>query len=180
MKVKNMVQCAMFGALLCLCAWIAVPLGDAVVTMQTFGLFLTLGVLGGKRGCAAVLVYLFLGAVGLPVFSGFRGGLGALLGVTGGYILGFAALALVYWLVTALLPDKLPVRVSASILGLLVCYAFGTVWFYVLYVKGGKAIGIGAILLKCVVPYLLPDGIKLALAVAMAEKIKGIHKKLSA
>lgn len=180
MKVKNMVLCAMFAALLCLCAWIAVPLGDAVVTMQTFGLFLTLGVLGGKRGCAAVLVYLLLGAVGLPVFSGFRGGLGALLGVTGGYILGFAALALVYWMISALLPDKLPVRVCACILGLLVCYGFGTVWFYVLYVKGGNAIGIGAVLLKCVVPYLLPDGIKLVLAVALSEKIKGIHKNFSA
>lgn len=177
MKVKNMVQCALFGALLCLCAWIAVPLGDAVVTMQTFGVFLTLGVLGGKRGTAAVSVYLFLGAVGLPVFSGFRGGLGALLGVTGGYILGFLACALVYWLVTALLPKG---RLMGMVLGLLVCYAFGTVWFYWGYVRGGIGIGMGAVLLKCVLPYLLPDAIKLALAVALTEKIKRIHKNFSA
>lgn len=177
MKVRNMVLCAMFGALLTVCAWIAVPIGDAMVTMQTFGVFMTLGVLGGKRGAAAILVYLLLGAVGLPVFSGFRGGLGALLGATGGYIVGFLACAMVYWLVTALLPKG---SLLGMVLGLGACYAFGTAWFYALYVRGGGSIGLGAVLLKCVVPYLLPDGIKLMLAAVLSQRIRRIHKKLSA
>lgn len=174
MKVKNMVHCALFAALLSVCAWLAVPLGDAVVTMQTFGVFLTLGVLGGKRGTAAILVYLLLGAVGAPVFSGFRGGLGALLGATGGYIWGFLACALVYWLVTAFLPKG---RLLGMVLGLLACYAFGTAWFYWGYVRGGSSIGIGAVLLKCVVPYLLPDALKLALAMAVFRQLKPVIKK---
>ena len=93
---------ALFAVLLTVCAWISVPL-PVPFTLQTFAIFAALGILGGRRGTWAVAVYLLLGAVGLPVFSGFRGGLGALLGTTGGYILGFLALALVYWLVTALL-----------------------------------------------------------------------------
>ena len=89
MKVRNMALCALFAALMALCAWISIPAGDVAITMQTFALFLTLGVLGGKRGTIAVSIYLLLGIVGLPVFSGFQGGLGTLLGATGGYIAGF-------------------------------------------------------------------------------------------
>ena len=83
-----MALCGLFSALLAICAWISVPLADAAVTLQTFGVFLCLGTLGGKRGTTAILVYLLLGAVGLPVFSGFRGGFEALLGTTGGYLTG--------------------------------------------------------------------------------------------
>ena len=70
MKVRNMALCALFAALLCVCAWVSVPVGDAAITMQTFGIFLALGVLGGKRGSISVAIYLLLGIVGLPVFSG--------------------------------------------------------------------------------------------------------------
>ena len=89
----DMAYIALFAVLLTVCAWISVPL-PVPFTLQTFAIFAALGILGGRRGTWAVAVYLLLGAVGLPVFSGFRGGLGALLGTTGGYILGFLALAL--------------------------------------------------------------------------------------
>lgn len=98
MKAKNMALCGLFTAVLTVCAWISVPLGDSVITLQTFGIFLTLGLLGGKLGSLTVLVYLLLGAVGAPVFSAFRGGLGAILGTTGGYIFGFMLTSLAYWL----------------------------------------------------------------------------------
>ena len=91
---------ALFTVLLAVCAWITVPL-TVPFTLQTFGVFAALGVLGGRRGTYAVAAYLLLGLAGLPVFSGFRGGPGVLLGPTGGYILGFLASALLYWAVTA-------------------------------------------------------------------------------
>ena len=84
-------------------------------TMQTFAVFLALGLLGGRRGTYAVLVYLLLGMIGIPVFSGFRGGPGVLLGTTGGYILGFLGSALVYWLMTARLGTRTWVRVAAMV-----------------------------------------------------------------
>lgn len=168
MKARNMALCALFAALLAVCAWIAVPIGDITFTLQTFGVFLTLGLLGGKRGTVAILVYLLLGAAGLPVFSGFRGGIGALLGVTGGYLVGFLFTGLVYWIFTACKVPQLP----AMGLGLLACYTFGTLWFRFGYLQGGDPAGLGIVLLKCVVPYLLPDGLKLALALLLTRKLK--------
>jgi len=172
MKVRTMARCALLTALLCLCAWISVPLGQISVTAQTFGLFLTLGLLGGKAGTLVCLTYLLLGAAGLPVFSGFRGGLGVLLGTTGGYILGFLAASLTYWLITALFGQRLPVRIGAALLGLGICYGFGTLWFALLWLDGGSTLSLGLILSKCVLPFLIPDLVKLFAALAAAERLK--------
>ena len=170
MKARNMALCGLFTAVLTECAWLFVPLGDMVITLQTFGLFLTLGLLGGKRGFVCVLVYLLLGAVGAPVFSGFRGGLGALLGTTGGYIFGFMLTSLVYWLITSR-KDSPAVRLIAMIIGLLLCYGCGSWWYMTQYLSAGS-VTLGAVLLKCVVPYLLPDGLKLALAWLLTGRLK--------
>ena len=170
MKARNMALCSLFTAVLALCAWLSVPMGDMVITLQTFGIFLTLGLLGGKRGTLAIGVYLLLGAVGVPVFSGFRGGLGALLGTTGGYIFGFMLTALVYWLLT-FLKDTPLTRLAAMILGLLLCYACGSWWYMTRYLSTGT-LTLGLVLLRCVLPYLLPDAIKLALAWILTGKLK--------
>lgn len=172
MQIRTMAQCALLSALMCVCAWISVPLPDIAFTLQTFSLFLTLELLGGKKGSITCLVYLLLGAVGLPVFTGFRGGLGVLLGATGGYILGFPAAALTYWAVTGFFGQRLPVRLTAQILGLAVCYGFGTVCFVAVYLRDGSAMGVGAVLAKCVLPYILPDGIKLSLAMLLANRLR--------
>jgi biotin transport system substrate-specific component len=111
---------------------------------------------------------LLLGAVGLPVFSGFQGGFGILLGVTGGYLWGFLAAALVYWVVTAVFPKL--AGLPAMILGLLTCYACGTGWFLHVY-AGSSPMGLGAVLLKCVVPYLLPDAAKIVLAAVLTRRL---------
>lgn len=172
LKVRNMAQCALFAALLCVCAWIAVPLGDVSFTLQTFGVSLTLGLLGGKRGSIAIFVYLVLGAVGCPVFSGLQGGFGPLLGATGGYILGFLVWGLCYWLITALLGESSKIRILATVVGLAACYCFGCVWFYRLYLQGGSAVTLGFVMTKCVVPYLLPDAVKLTLSWLLTHRLK--------
>lgn len=165
LTVRNMVYCAISASLLAVCAWISIPIGTIGFTMHTFGVFFTLGLLGGKRGTVAILVYLLLGAVGLPVFSGFQGGVGVLFGITGGYIWGFLAAALLYWLITALGGGKLP----AMALGMTACYACGTAWF--LQVCGGE---IWTVLTICVLPYLLPDTIKIGLALYLSRRLERI------
>ena len=170
MKAKNMALCGLFTAVLAVCAWISVPLGDSVITLQTFGIFLTLGLLGGKLGSITILVYLLLGAVGVPVFSAFRGGLGALLGTTGGYIFGFMLTGILYWLITSL-TDSPATRLFAMIMGLLVCYGCGSYWYLSRYLSESTAT-LGLVLLKCVVPYLLPDAVKLGLAWLLTGKLK--------
>lgn len=157
-----MVLCSLFAALISVCAWLSVPLPPVCVTMQTFGVFLTLGVLGGSSGTASILLYLLLGIVGLPVFSGFRGGAAALLDVTGGFLWGFPAASLTYWLLERL--GKLP----AMVMGMLVCYACGCWWFTV---YTGNA-GWGAAVMTCVVPYLIPDAIKIGLAYTMSQRVR--------
>lgn len=170
MKARNMALCGLFTAVLTVCAWLSIPMGDLVISLQTFGIFLTLGLLGGKRGSLSILVYLLLGAVGAPVFSGFRGGLGALLGTTGGYLFGFMLTSLIYWLITAN-KDTPVARLIAMVLGLLLCYGCGSYWYMAQYLFSG-GITLGAVLLKCVLPYLLPDGIKLVLAWVLTAKLK--------
>ena len=124
MQSKDLSRCALLAALMCLCAWISLPLGQNPITLQTFALFLTLELLGGKYGSLVCLTYLLLGGVGLPVFSGFRGGFGMLLGSTGGYLWGFLLCALAYWLITTLLGARF--HILACLVGLLLCYALGT------------------------------------------------------
>ena len=158
---RKLTRCALFAAMTALCAWIGVPLGHTVFTMQTFGILLALGLLGGKRGTISILCYLFLGAAGLPVFSGFRGGIGAILGPTGGYLWGFLATGLVFWLL-----EKWS-RPAAMVAGILVCYACGTVW-YMTYTGGALA----AVLAQTVLPYLIPDAVKLILALRLTRRLK--------
>ena len=170
MKAKNMALCGLFAAVLALCAWISIPLGDSVITLQTFGIFLTLGLLGGRRGSLTILIYLLLGAVGVPVFSSFRGGLGAILGTTGGYLFGFMLTGLLYWMIT-LWKDTPILRLIAMILGQLACYGCGSWWYMTQYLTDGT-ITLGLVLLKCVVPYLIPDAIKLTLAWVLTARLK--------
>ena len=158
-----MTYCAIFSALLAACAWISIPLGDVAVTLQTFGVALALLLLGGKWGTVSILIYLLLGAVGLPVFSGFRGGIGALAGVTGGFLWGFLVFGLVFRMLERF--GKVP----ALIAGLLACYGCGCFWFSVY--SGG---GLGLILLRCVVPFLIPDGVKLWLAFSLSRRLKKV------
>lgn len=169
LTVKDMAWCGICAALLALSAWISIPMPQVSFTMQSFAVFFALGLLGGRRGSISIGIYILMGAVGLPVFSGFRGGLGVILGVTGGYIWGFLLAGPVYWAITALLGQGFKVRLGAMILGMILCYSCGTWWY--LQVYGGT---FQAVLLVCVVPYLIPDGIKILLALSLAHRLKKV------
>lgn len=174
-RTRNLAYIALFAVLMAVCSWISIPT-MIPFTLQTFAVFLAVGVLGGKRGTLAVLVYILLGAVGVPVFAGFQGGLGILLGNTGGYIIGFLFTALVMWLMEALLGRKLWVLAVSMVLGLIVCYAFGTAWFMVVYARNSGAVGLGTALGWCVIPYIIPDLVKVALALLLSRKLRTILK----
>ena len=165
-----MVYIAMFAVIMAICSWISIP-ATVPFTLQTFGVFLAVGVLGGKRGSLSVLIYLLLGAIGVPVFAGFSGGLTAILGSTGGYIVGFLFSAIVMWVMEAVLGKKTWVLALSMVVGLLVCYAFGTAWFMVVYAKNSGAIGLMTALGWCVFPYIIPDVIKIVLALAICRRL---------
>ena len=170
MKTVDMAYIALFAVIMAVCSWISIP---AVVpfTLQTFGVFVAVAVLGGKRGTLAVALYLLMGVVGLPVFSGFSGGLGRLLGSTGGYIVGFVFSALVMWLMEHFCGTRTWVLALSMVLGLVVCYAFGTAWFLIVYARTTGPIGLWTALGWCVFPYIIPDLIKIALALAIRKRL---------
>lgn len=172
-RTLDLAYIALFAVLMAVCAWISTPKTPISVpfTLQTFAMFAALTLLGGRRGLWAVVVYLLMGLVGLPVFTGFQGGPGVLLGTTGGYILGFIGSALVYWLLTARLGTGLPAIICGCLLGLLVCYAFGTVWFLTLYIATKGPISLAAALAACVVPFIVPDLLKMALAILLSRRV---------
>lgn len=172
LRTRDLTHIALFAVLIAVCAWITIPM-TVPFTLQIFAVFAALATLGGRRGTYAVAVYLLLGAVGLPVGAGFQGGLGWLLGTTGGYIVGFLCIALIYWLMTAKLGESLPVSIAACVLGLAVCYVFGTIWFMVVYARTTGPVGVMTALGWCVFPYVIPDLLKLMLAVTLSQRVKG-------
>ncbi len=156
-----MVLCSLFASLTAICAWLSVPLPGISFTMQTFAVLLTLGILGGKWGSVSILLYLLMGSLGLPVFSGFRGGAAVLLGPSGGFLWGFALCALGYRAAEGL--GRLP----AMVLGMALCYGCGCWWF-----SRYAGVSISAAAAACVIPWLIPDGLKLALAFHLSGRIR--------
>lgn len=142
------------------------------VTLQTLGVFTAVGILGGKRGTLAVLTYIFMGVIGLPVFAGFQAGVGVLFGVTGGYIAGFLFSALFMWGMEKLFGRSRLVLALSMVGGLLVCYAFGTLWFLAVYAKNSGAVGIWSVLTWCVLPFIIPDLGKIALSLFLTSRLK--------
>lgn len=174
----NMALCGLFAAITAVCSWITIPIA-VPFTMQTFAIFCTLAILGGKWGTLSVLVYLLAGFAGVPVFAGFGGGLPALFTASGGFLIGFIFMALTYWAITAAFGKKLLVTVIAMTAGLLVLYAFGTAWYVLVYSKA-EPVGFLTALGWCVFPFVIPDGVKMALALNVAARVRRYAKLESA
>lgn len=170
-KTYDMAYIGIFTVLITICSWISVPTAIPF-SLQTFAVFLSVAVLGGKRGTLAVIVYVLLGAVGVPVFAEFTGGIGIILRSTGGYIIGFIFSALVMWLMESLLGKKLWVQAISMVFGLLACYAVGTAWFMFVYMRDTGAVGLSTVLGWCVVPFILPDAVKIVLALTLSNTLR--------
>ena len=174
-RVLNMTYIALMAVVMAICSWISIPMA-VPFTLQTFAVYAALLILGGRRGTAAIGLYLALGAIGVPVFAGFSGGLGVLVGPTGGYLVGFLMTGLTYWLVTSL-SERPAARAVGIALGILVLYVFGTVWFMCVYARGGEAVGLMTALSWCVFPFLVPEVGKVALAFALAQRLRPLAER---
>ena len=170
-KTLDLVYTAMGVTLICVCSWINIPM-TVPFTLQTFAIPAVLLILGKKRGTIATIVYVLMGAIGIPVFAGFTGGLAILLGNTGGYIIGFIFMALIYTAAVKIFGEKKGVKIIALIAGLIVCYAFGTAWFMYIYLKDTGEVGLFSVLTWCVLPYIVPDLVKIFLAILISDRVK--------
>ena len=170
-RTLEMAFIAIFVVLIAICSWISIPT-TVPFTLQTFAVSMTVLMLGGRRGTIALAVYILLAAIGVPVLSGFTGGLGVLLGPTGGYIFGWLVLGIEYWVITKFAGDKLPVRLIAILLGMVTLYVFGTIWFFKVYTAGGDAITMHDAVMWCVVPFLIPEVFKQILAFTLSARLR--------
>lgn len=170
-RTKALTLCALFAALTAVCSQIQIPLPMIPINLALFAVHLCGALLGPVYGLISMVVYMFLGAIGLPVFAGMQGGFAILMGKTGGYVLGYALCALVVGLWVRHFGMNFRSLLSGMVLGLLVCYAFGTMWFMFL-----TQLNLGVSLSYCVVPFLPGDAVKIALAALLAKRL---HKPLA-
>ena len=161
-SVKTITETAIMAALICVLGPLSVPVGPVPVSLAPFAIFLTVCVLGEKKGTAAVLIYLLLGLVGLPVFSGFTGGPQKLLGPTGGFLAGYILAAL-----TAGWAFDQAAQAAGCLLALAVLYAFGTVWLmYQAHLSLANA------LQAAVLPFIGLDILKIAAAILVGKSVR--------
>ena len=174
-KTYRMAMTALMAAVTCVIAPMAIPIGPVPISFTNLAIYLSLYLLGWKRGTVSYLVYVLIGMVGVPVFSGFAGGMGRLLGptgATGGYIVGFIPMAVIAGLVIDRYRNR-GLQLAGMIVGTAVCYAFGTAWFLVAYARAAGPIGLWAALGMCVFPFVVPDLVKLALAWMLSRRLAG-------
>ena len=174
-KTKQMVLIALMTAVTCVLGPLSIPLpfSPVPISLTNFAIFLAIFVLGMKNGTISFIIYLLLGAVGVPVFSSFRGGFQVLAGPTGGYLIGFIFLALIMGFALDHFDRKLVPTIIGMIIGMAVCYAFGTVWLAKLLslsFKEGLMMG--------VIPYLPGDVAKIIIAAIVGPKLYGATQKI--
>lgn len=174
-RTKQMVLIALMTAVTCVLGPLSIPLpfSPVPISLTNFAIFLAIFVLGMKSGTISFIIYLLLGAVGVPVFSSFRGGFQVLAGPTGGYLIGFIFLALIMGFALDHFDRKLVPTIIGMIIGMAVCYAFGTVWLAKLLslsFKEGLMMG--------VIPYLAGDAAKIIIATIVGPKLYGATQKI--
>ncbi len=176
MKTKTIAVCAIFAAIMCVFSVITVPIGPVPVTLGFFGVMITSVILGARRGAVSVAVFILMGAVGLPVFSGFKGGFEVLLGPTGGYIWSYVPMAVLIGLVTAKDPTDKRLAVLKAFLACigaaLLGYAVGTLQFVLV-----QETTFTQALTVCVVPFIPFDIAKAAAAAYLGCTVKTALKK---
>lgn len=178
--IYDLVLISISAALITVCSWISIPFGPVPFTLQTLAILAVMLTCGGRRGTIAILVYLALGLCGVPVFAGFKGGVASFAGPTGGFLIGFIFAALLYWLLEKLLFKRLMTgTVKTWIFGVLnsvvfevVLYIIGVIWFMTVYAAQTGPVGLATVMSWCVGPFIIPDIVKLVVAVVIGERAR--------
>ena len=182
--IYDLVLISISAALITVCSWISIPLGPVPFTLQTMGILAVMLTCGGRRGTLSIVIYLAMGICGVPVFAGFKGGVSALIGPTGGFLVGFVIAALVYWLFERLLFKRLMTStVKTWIFGVLnslvfevVMYIVGVIWFMTVYAAQTGPVGLSTVMGWCVIPFIVPDIVKMTFAVVIGERARKLVK----
>lgn len=171
MKIKNLTVTGILAAVICVTAPFSLPLGAIPISLATFSIYLVACMTSKKHAVAAVIIYILIGAAGLPVFSYFTGGFHKLAGLTGGYIIGYIPCAFIIAALTDKFESKKFVYPLSMIFGTAVCYSAGTLWYMI-----QAGCGFLTAVTACVVPFLAGDIVKIAAAscigITMRKRLK--------
>lgn len=163
---------AISACLICVCAWISIPIAGVPMTLQTFGVSLCGYLLGARIGMAATALYLALGAIGLPIFAGFGGSLAFLVGPTGGFLVGFLPLSFLVGIASQ--RKNIVIELTIAFLGLFICHLFGVFWFA--HISG---ISTAQAFLLSSLPYIIKDILSIIFARVLFLTIKKRAANLS-
>lgn len=172
MKANKLTFNAIFAAIICILAPFSFYMGAVPISLATFAVYLAAAILKPVSSVTCIIIYILLGAVGLPVFSGFIGGFQQLAGLTGGYIVGYIPCAFIISSIISRYENKKSAYPLAMLAGTAVCYLCGTAW----YIYQSKS-GIAAAVTVCILPFLLGDAVKIAAACALSFAVKPRLKK---
>ena len=166
-KAYSMTSIALMAAVICVVGPFTLPIGPVPITLAPLAILLSVYILGTKKGTIALLIYLLIGAVGVPVFSGFTGGIGKLAGPTGGYLIGYIFFALIAGWFIHRFYDKVVIQFLGMVLALAVLYAFGTAWLaYSAGMTFGAALAVG------VLPFIVFDLIKIVITIVLGRAVR--------
>jgi len=162
---------SLMAAIMCVIAPMSLPIGAVPISLATFVVFITGAVLGPKKGALVVIIYIILGAAGLPVFAGFSGGVQRIVSPTGGFVVSYIPCVVAVSYFSGKFGNRLIGHIMAMIVGAMVCYITGTLWFALFT----HAAVLDA-LFMCVLPFLAGDAIKIVLAAAVSCRLQPVVK----
>lgn len=171
-KIRSMAACALMAALTAVLSQIVVPIGPVPINLATVAVFLAGALLGPWLGGLSLLVWAVMGALGIPVFAMFNGGLGALFGATGGYIIGYIPAAVLVGLILRAFESRrrrLWIYPVSMVVSALVYFVIGTAW-YMMLSGASFAVAMSA----CVLPFLPGEAVKIAAATGIAWRLRPV------
>lgn len=164
MRTKKLVRCSLFAVLIAVASQINIPTQPVPVNLGAFAVLVSSGIQGVKYGTISAVLYILLGCCGVPVFASFRGGIGVIADVTGGYIIGYVLTAAVAGIAKG---RKLSVTLLFYTLALILCYMAGTLWY--VYLTGNNILAAVSV---CVIPFVPADVIKIAFGAFLTKKLE--------
>ena len=178
-KIKDIVITSICVVLLAVSAWIKIPL-IIPISLQNLVLFIILGVFGFKISIITIIVYIFSGLIGIPVFSSGVSSLSGLLGITGGYLISFIIYPFIFYLLQNLHFKNNNIKLFIIFLILtVITYLIGSLWYYVLYINNNEFVLFTEVLSLTIFPYILPDIIKILISILVINRIKKIKGLLN-
>ena len=167
LTIYEICACALITAIMCILSPVAIPIGPVPVTLGLFVVYLAVFILGCRGAVVSTILYILMGMAGLPVFSGYTGGVAKIAGPTGGYLLGYVFVALIGGVAAEKSAYNLWIAGAALVLGTLVAYVFGTAWF-MFVTKNALVYSLGV----CVLPFIPFDIAKIVIASALGKAVR--------